>query len=297
MGVGGAMSRTAVNSACKVKSPLSGIFTTAVVLVCIFKLSGALYWIPKATLEAIIISAVWPLISSPKVFYTYWKTSLADFISAMLAFWLCLFESTEVGIATAVGFNIVYIVLRQVFTRMSHAGSDSDLILQHDLAPSSGPSSVGGIPNGIRVFRFNESFFYPNAYKLKTELINSVQTHHSPVYSARHGAEAERNWSVQGERQVARLRKKMNISDLNAPRQLSRREREAKEAKDAKERYWKVSYHRLYLQRDDQRTVSQLHEQGKTDQAKSDLARLAKIRAEREAAQARRKAEADGTSR
>jgi hypothetical protein len=34
--------------------------------------------------------------------------------------------------------------------------------------------------------------------------------------------------------------------------------------------------------------------QGKTDQAKADLSRLAKIRAEREAAQAKRKAEADG---
>ena len=34
--------------------------------------------------------------------------------------------------------------------------------------------------------------------------------------------------------------------------------------------------------------------QGKTDQAKADLGRLAKIRAEREAAQAKRKAEAEG---
>ena len=40
--------------------------------------------------------------------------------------------------------------------------------------------------------------------------------------------------------------------------------------------------------------VGQLHEQGKTDQAKADLARLAKIRAEREAAAAKRKAEAEG---
>ena len=39
---------------------------------------------------------------------------------------------------------------------------------------------------------------------------------------------------------------------------------------------------------------TQLHAQGKTDQAQKDLARLAKIRAEREAAQAKRKAEADG---
>lgn len=38
----------------------------------------------------------------------------------------------------------------------------------------------------------------------------------------------------------------------------------------------------------------QLHLQGKTDEAKADLARLAKVRAEREAAQAKRKAEAEG---
>ncbi|KAI0759064.1 casein kinase substrate phosphoprotein PP28-domain-containing protein [Fomes fomentarius] len=71
--------------------------------------------------------------------------------------------------------------------------------------------------------------------------------------------------------------KRLNISDLAAPRELSRREREEKEKKEAKERYWK------------------LHAQGKTDEAKADLARLAKIRAEREAAQAKRKAEQEGT--
>ncbi|KAF8797546.1 hypothetical protein BYT27DRAFT_7228913 [Phlegmacium glaucopus] len=71
------------------------------------------------------------------------------------------------------------------------------------------------------------------------------------------------------------VQQKMNISDLNTPRELSRREREQKEKQEAKDRYWK------------------LHVQGKTDEAKADLSRLAKIRAEREAAQAKRKAEAE----
>jgi len=71
------------------------------------------------------------------------------------------------------------------------------------------------------------------------------------------------------------LTKKLNISDLSAPRELTRREREQKEKQEAKDRYW------------------QLHVQGKTDQAKADLSRLAKIRAEREAAAAKRKAEAE----
>ncbi|KAK9385202.1 casein kinase substrate phosphoprotein PP28-domain-containing protein [Lipomyces mesembrius] len=57
--------------------------------------------------------------------------------------------------------------------------------------------------------------------------------------------------------------------------QLSRREREAMEAAAAKERYWK------------------LHAEGKTDQAKADLARLAIIRKEREEKARQRKVEQD----
>lgn len=55
MTVGGAMSRTAINSECGVKSPLSGAFTAGFILLTLYKLSGALFWIPKATLSAIIV--------------------------------------------------------------------------------------------------------------------------------------------------------------------------------------------------------------------------------------------------
>lgn len=56
MPVGGAMSRTAVNSECHVKSPLNGIVTSAWILLTIYVFSPALYWLPKATLSAIIVS-------------------------------------------------------------------------------------------------------------------------------------------------------------------------------------------------------------------------------------------------
>lgn len=214
MGVGGAMSRTSVNSACKVKSPLSGIVTTAVILVCIFKLTDVLYWIPKATLAAIIISAVWPLINPPSTFYKYWKTSLADFISSMLAFWVCLFVNTEAGLGAAVGFNIVYVLLRQTFTRVkSISSSDGKEIAELQQSTDSPHITPNTIPDDVRIFKFHESFFFPNAYGVKTSILNTIKTHHSPAYSDRHGAEAERIWSVQGERQVARLRKKMHITD------------------------------------------------------------------------------------
>ncbi|KAK1750353.1 sulfate transporter 4.1, partial [Echria macrotheca] len=210
MGVGGAMSRTAVNSASNVKSPLSGLVTTAVVLVSIFKLVGTLYWIPKATLAAIIICAVWPLISSPRVFYEYWKTSLADFISSMIAFWVALFVSTGIGIAASVGFNIVYVILRQVFTKVS-ATSDrrSELAVALDDVRGA-PASV---PPDTCVFRFNESIFFPNAYRNKSSIIDTIQTFHAPAYNSAYSPEAERNWSVVGEKRVAKLRRHAGITD------------------------------------------------------------------------------------
>lgn len=60
MPVGGAMSRTAVNSECHVKSPLNGIVTSAWILLTLYVFSPALFWLPKATLSAIIVSWVPP---------------------------------------------------------------------------------------------------------------------------------------------------------------------------------------------------------------------------------------------
>ncbi|ROV93191.1 hypothetical protein VMCG_08725 [Cytospora schulzeri] len=217
MGVGGAMSRTSVNSSCKVKSPLSGFITTAVILVCIYELVGTLYWIPKATLAGIIICAVWPLIYPPSAFYRFWKTSLADFISSMLSFWLTLFYSSEFGIFIPVAFNIAYIILRQTFTSITASSSParselaSVLDSQRDLPPSHMADSM---MQDVHVFRFNESFFFPNSHRLTSRILESIQTHHAPIYSGSHGTERERNWSVSAENRVKRLRKLAGVTKI-----------------------------------------------------------------------------------
>ncbi|RBR09361.1 uncharacterized protein FIESC28_09969 [Fusarium coffeatum] len=213
MGVGGAMSRTAVNSSCNVKSPLSGVVTMAVVLVCVYELVGTLYWIPKATLAAIIITAVWGLISPPSTFYRYWKTSLADFIASMLALWITLFHSSEVGIGVAVGFNIVYVLLRQVFTRLTSTGADVESNRRPAWALDVSNTCTLRIPEDTRVFTFNESLIFPNAFSNTSKVLDEIQTFHQPYYSGSQGPEAERNWSVVAEKRIARLRKKANISD------------------------------------------------------------------------------------
>lgn len=220
MGVGGAMSRTSVNSSCKVRSPLSGVVTTAVILVCIYELVGTLYWIPKATLAAIIICAVWPLIYPPQVFYRFWKTSLADFISSMLAFWLSLFYSTELGIFVPIGFNIVYLVLRQTFASLtaSRAPARSELASALDAARGLPPTraAADAMLRDVHVFRFNETLYFPNSYRLAQRVLDSVQTHHASQADGSYGSEETRNWSVVAEKRIDRLRKAAGVTDPGA---------------------------------------------------------------------------------
>ncbi|KAK4701268.1 hypothetical protein P7C70_g4970, partial [Phenoliferia sp. Uapishka_3] len=89
------------------------------------------------------------------------------------------------------------------------------------------------------------------------------------------GAKGSGSESEDEENENMKAKKNLKMADLNAPREMSRREKEQADKAAAKERYAK------------------LHAAGKTDEAKSDLGRLAEIRKQREVAAARRKAETD----
>lgn len=75
---------------------------------------------------------------------------------------------------------------------------------------------------------------------------------------------------IENPNRVSQKSKKVVEIDVNAPKELSRREREEIEKQKAKERYMK------------------LHLEGKTDQARADLARLAIIKKQREEAAKKR---------
>lgn len=175
MPITGGFSRTAVNSESGVKSPLSGLITAACVLVSIYKLSGAFYWIPKATLSAIIITAVWPIMLSPRVFYKYWKTSLSDFIGSMIAFWVTLFTSVEYGIAAAVAYSLVYVLLRITFARVVHVTPGNISAIYAPIPSHPVPLSESITP-GTEVFQINEAILFPNAYQIKNVIIQKIRT-------------------------------------------------------------------------------------------------------------------------
>ena len=61
----GSFSRSALKSQSGVRTPAAGILTAIVVIVALYGLTDAFFWIPTAGISAIIIHAVGDLIASP----------------------------------------------------------------------------------------------------------------------------------------------------------------------------------------------------------------------------------------
>lgn len=209
--VGGAMSRTAVNSDTGVKSPAYGFVAGGFVILSIYKLSPALFWLPKATLAAIIVTAVWHIISPPKVFYAFWKTSLVDFVASMLSFWITLFVSTEIGIGSAVGFSLVYHILYTAFQRVKRVDN-------LETYNPFNPEKITKTPDDSQVFKLTQSMIFYNAFHVKGACFDVVQTYNSgSTVSYQVKNAVDRSWSVSGERRVRNLRKKAGIVDEPLP--------------------------------------------------------------------------------
>ncbi|KAI0538320.1 sulfate permease [Xylaria digitata] len=223
MPVGGAMSRTAVNSECNVRSPLSGTISAAFILLTIYFFSPALYWLPKATLAAIIIMAVIHLFGPFSLIYKYYRISIADYIAFNVAFFVTIFVGSEYGIGSAAGWAVVWTLLRSAFVkaRISVNGGSGGRIDTSQSIPrvtGAGTENIGiTIPEDTVVVSFQDSVFYPNAQRTKTQILESIQLVYPSVQNPNYRADAARTWSVAGERRLERLRRERNLALKDMP--------------------------------------------------------------------------------
>lgn len=108
----GSFSRSALKAKCGVRTPLAGIYTGAVVLLALYALTDAFYWIPNATLCAVIIHAVCDLMSHPRVTYKLWLTSPIEAIIFLAAVFITVFVTIEAGIYFSISASVAFLLLR-----------------------------------------------------------------------------------------------------------------------------------------------------------------------------------------
>lgn len=103
----GSFSRTAVNNASHVQTPMAGLVTGAIVIISLYALTDVFFYIPKASLGAIIMMSVVHMISFNEV-RRIAHVNPVDLLIWLTSFLGCLFWSLEFGILLAVGVSILF---------------------------------------------------------------------------------------------------------------------------------------------------------------------------------------------
>lgn len=102
----GSFTRSAVNHASGVQTTLGGIFTGLVVLLSLGVLTQTFFFIPKTSLAAVIIAAMFTMMEFRKVVKIY-KTKRWDIVPFLGTFIVSLWQGLELGIVVGVAINIL----------------------------------------------------------------------------------------------------------------------------------------------------------------------------------------------
>ncbi|KAA8894621.1 sulfate permease [Sphaerosporella brunnea] len=167
----GSFSRTALKSKSGVRTPAAGIITGIVVLLALYALTDAFYWIPMSGLAAVIIHAVTDLMSPPRQVYVFWRVQPLEAIIFLVAVFVTIFSSIENGIYWAIASSAALLLYRIARPRgqflgrlrLSNGKQARDIWVPVDKRLLNPSSDVKPPPPGVVVFRPTESFTYPNA--------------------------------------------------------------------------------------------------------------------------------------
>ena len=123
----GGFSRTAVNAQAGAKSPLAGLVTAAVVALVLLFLTQYFYFLPKAVLASIIMSAVIGLVDIQGL-RSLWNNNRMDFAVAMAAFVATLTLGIQIGMATGVGASLIALLWRTATPKLKEFGTEDGVL-------------------------------------------------------------------------------------------------------------------------------------------------------------------------
>ena len=164
--VTGGFSRTAVNGQAGANTPLASIITAAVISVVLIFFTPLFYFLPKAVLAAIIMTAVFGLIDWKEAKHLL-HVKRSDFAAMMVTFFATLSLGIEKGILLGVAISLLWIIIRSSRPHTAILGRIPGTQIYRNLEKYPDAEQE----DGILVMRVDAQFYFGNATYLK-ELIN-----------------------------------------------------------------------------------------------------------------------------
>ena len=185
----GSFSRSALKSKSGVRTPAAGILSGIIVIVSLYGLTPAFFWIPTAGLSAVIIHAVIDLVTKPAQAYGFWRISPFEFFIWAAAVLVTIFSTIENGIYVSLATSGVLLIFKLTHprghflgrVRVHPSGNTSEsrdvfVPLSHNrvINPQIRVDPPSSVP-GMLVYRFEETYLYPNCSVLNSEIVDHVK--------------------------------------------------------------------------------------------------------------------------
>ncbi|KAL2717792.1 sodium-independent sulfate anion transporter-like [Vespula squamosa] len=122
----GALTRSAVSAASGIQTPMAGLYTGILTLLALSFLTPYFYYIPRATLAAVLVSAVFFMIDL-RIFKVLWKGSRKDAIAAIVTFVICILCNIEIGLLLGAALNIIFLLHPSARPNLSTIECKTDL--------------------------------------------------------------------------------------------------------------------------------------------------------------------------
>jgi SulP family sulfate permease len=163
--VTGGFSRTAVNAQAGAKTNVAGLITALIVGVAVLVLTPLFYFLPKAVLAAIIMSAVFGLIDVHEVRHL-WKVKRSDMAMLLLTFAVTLTVGIEAGIVAGVVASLAVIVFKSTRPHVAVLGRLPGTQVYRNVDRFHDAESVPG----VLIVRLDAQLYFGNVNFLKEVL-------------------------------------------------------------------------------------------------------------------------------
>jgi sulfate permease, SulP family len=170
MPVSGSFSRSALNLAAGAKTGVSSIVTSAAVLLMILFFTPLLYHLPRPTLSAVIILAVFNLIEL-KAFSAAWRASRHDGVAAGMTFvvTLALAPNIQYGILTGIIVSLGLFLFRTMTPRIVLLGLD-----EHGQLQNAERYNLPRFHPKVTALRFDGQLYFANVSYFEQSVVNLV---------------------------------------------------------------------------------------------------------------------------
>lgn len=167
--VSGSFSRSAVNLQAGGKTALSNIFSGFIVIIALLFFTSTFYYLPKATLAAIVMYAAIGLIKHSQ-FIKLYRTSRHDGIIALITFSFCFITKPDYAIFIGIGVSLLFFLWESMTPRIATLTRNPKTEIFEDAEVSKLP-----LCPQILYIRPEFSIYFANAEFIREHILKKVE--------------------------------------------------------------------------------------------------------------------------